>query len=258
MQKILCCLLFLIFFNIPTNAKVFEGNVSAIGSGQINRLVDSETKVPIENATITLPQNNYTTKTDKNGEFRLKTEINGSTILSVDKTGYKPFSLTINQGIASRPMILGIEKSTPKDIIIDKNMFHLGDNSFSETSANAGEFRIRAVGPFYTKRIMIDRATANTYLKIGSIIGVDTKMARQMGHNKIVSTYATPPEIFFNGVKIAEIQLNGDNQKIRLPFNLIKISQINEITIKTGRNVMQTDHIDYDDMEFANLCIECE
>ena len=29
-----------------------------------------------------------------------------------------------------------------------------------------------------------------------------------------------------------------------------------EITIKTGRNVMQTAYIDYDDIEFMNLIIE--
>jgi hypothetical protein len=61
-------------------------------------------------------------------------------------------------------------------------------------------------------------------------------------------------KFFFNGNKISEIQINGDGQKIRIPHNLIK--KINEVTIKTGRNLMQTSYIDYDDIEFMNLIIE--
>ena len=93
------------------------------------------------------------------------------------------------------------------------------------------------------------------YLVIGSIIGVDTKMARSMGQNKIIQAYASPPEIFFNGNKIAEIQLNGDGQRFKIPRNLIRADK-NEITIKTGRNLMQTAYIDYDDIEISNISLE--
>ena len=58
--------------------------------------------------------------------------------------------------------------------------------------------------------------------------------------------------------KISEIQLNGDGQRIKLPPNLIRKNQVNEITIKTGRNLMQTAYIDYDDIEFMNLSIQTE
>ena len=95
--------------------------------------------------------------------------------------------------------------------------------------------------------------SARNYFVIGSIIGIDTLMARSMGQNKIVNSYASPPEIYFNGSKIAEIQLNGDNQKIKIPNNLIRANQPNEVTIKAGRNLMQTAYIDYDDIEIANL-----
>ena len=73
---------------------------------------------------------------------------------------------------------------------------------------------------------------------------------------KIPNAFASPPEVYFNGNKISEIQLNGDGQKIKLPSNLIKKNQVNEITIKTGRNLMQTAYVDYDDIEFMNLIIE--
>ena len=94
------------------------------------------------------------------------------------------------------------------------------------------------------------------YFVIGSIIGIDTALARSMGQNKITISYASPPEIYFNGNKIAEIELNGDNQKIKLPPSLIKANSKNEITIRAGRNMLQTAYIDYDDIEFMNLSIE--
>ena len=63
-------------------------------------------------------------------------------------------------------------------------------------------------------------------------------------------------ELYFNGNKISEIQINGDSQKIRIPPALIRKNQTNEVTIKTGRNLMQTAYIDYDDIEFMNLFLE--
>ena len=96
------------------------------------------------------------------------------------------------------------------------------------------------------------------YLVIGSIIGVDTLMARSMRQNSIVNSFASPPEVYFNGKKIAEIQLNGDGQRIKLPNNLLRAGQMNEITIKTGHNLKQTAYIDYDDIEFMNLSVQSE
>ena len=139
-------------------------------------------------------------------------------------------------------------------------MFHLGDDNFSEASANSAEFKGKAIGPFYSKTFMMaaNAFSRKNYLVIGSIIGIDTLMARSLRQNSIVNSYASPPEVYFNGTKIAEIQLNGDGQRIRLPNNLVKSGQMNEITIRTGRNLKQTAYIDYDDIEFMNLSIECE
>jgi len=256
MRKFLFLSLIFTFLNLQVNAAALQANISKEGAAGINRIVDSETNLPVSGAKVTLPQKNYSTNTNQDGTFDLNAHIDGSTILSVEKEGYKPFSLTINEKIASRPIIVGIEKTNPMNITIDKDMFHLGDNNYSDLSANAGEFRVKCVGPYYTKNIKINQATDKTYLVIGSIIGIDTKLARSMGQNKIIQAYASPPEVFFNGNKIAEIQLNGDGQKVKIPKNLIKVGQNNEITIKTGRNLMQTAYIDYDDIEFANLSIE--
>lgn len=223
-----------------------------------NKIIDSATNTPIGNAQITIPKYNYSTYTDSNGNFDLG-NINDTTIMSVKKDGYRPFSLTINNNTlsAAAPLILGIEKSNMTDIIIESGMMHLGDDNYSKSSANANNFRLKSTGPYYTKTFLMNKAalTSTNYLVIGSIVGIDTLLARSMGQNRIVNSYASPPEVYFNGTKIAEIQLNGDKQKIKLPNNLIRANQQNEITIKTGHNLMQTAYIDYDDIEIANLSI---
>ena len=60
---------------------------------------------------------------------------------------------------------------------------------------------------------------------------------------------------FVNGSKISELHLNGDNQKVKIPPMLVYNGK-NELTIKTGHNMMETAYIDYDDIEFMNLFIE--
>jgi len=243
---------------IPAQAQVMEVGISK--NGAFNQIIDTQTNMPVSNAKVSLPMQNYTTYTDQNGSFDLAANINDSSILSVEKSGYRPFSLTINDKIAAKPMIIGIEKSNIQDITIATELFHLGDNNYSDASANSSEFQAQPVGPKFTKKVNLSPNTKNktNYLVIGSIIGIDTLMARVMNQNKITTSFSSPPEVYFNGEKIAEIQLNGDNQKIKLPNRLINAGMQNEIMIKTGRNLQQTAYIDYDDIEIMNLSIQSE
>lgn len=243
---------------IPSYAKTIEGGVSERQEKSFSRIVDKATGKGVGGAKITLPKENYTTKTNKDGYFELDTTIDGTSILSVQKEKYKPYSMTIDKETFSHPLEVSIEKSNGNELAVDMNMHHLGDNSYSENSANAGEFRSYAAGPFFTKKFSLKNINSDSpvYLVIGSIIGVDTLMARTMNQNSRPNAYATPPQVFFNGNKIADIQINGDGQKIKIPSNIIKKNQLNEVTIKTGYNVMQTEYVDYDDIEFMNLTIE--
>ena len=240
---------------LPVSAQPMEVGISKTGAA--NQIIDNGTNMPVANAKIILPKQNYTTYTDDNGLFNISDKITDSSVLAVEKDGYRPFSLTINEKIAARPIVIGIEKTNAQDIVISTEMIHLGDDNFSEHSANSSEFQGRSVGPFYSKMFKINEIHKNNYLLIGSIIGVDTLMARSMKQNSITNSFASPPEVYFNGQKIAEIQINGDGQKIKLPNNLIKAG-MNEITIKTGHNLQQTAYIDYDDIEFMNLSIVAE
>lgn len=235
-----------------------NGNVEKNGIGDYNQVIDSSSGKPIDEADVTLPSKGYRTKTDSHGRFSLGAKVDAPTIMSVQKDGYKPFSLTIDGKTTSKPIVVGIEKTNPHDIIIDKDMYHIGDDNYSATSANASEFRVKAIGPFYTKNFKIKNVppSADVYLVIGSVIGIDTKMARDMGQSKVKTTYASAPQIFFNGNLIAELNLNGDNQQIKIPKNLIKYNDENQLTIKSGKNLFQMAYIDYDDIELMNLFIE--
>lgn len=258
MKKFLFILSSLILLGVTVQAEPLTGGVTEVGLG--NKVVDAKTNAPISGAQVSLPKQGYKTYTDSDGNFNLNADINGDTIMSVNKSGYRPFSITIDKNIASKPMVLGIQKSDSMDVVIDSEMLHLGDDNFSKESANAGEFRLQAIGPTYVKSFMMTANTLayNNFLIIGSIIGIDTKMARELKQNQIQNSYASPPEVFFNGRKIAEIQLNGDNQRIKLPRALIRPDQLNEIVIKTGINLFQRAYTDYDDIELMNLSIQTE
>ena len=255
--KILCGLTFFCCNSLICNATI-NGNVEKQGIGEFNQVVDSQTGNPIGSADITLPSKGYSTKTDSNGRFTLGAKVDAPSIMSVQKDGYKPFSLTVDRQSLAKPIVVGIEKTSPHDIIIDKSMYHIGDDNYSSNSANASEFTVKAIGPFYTKVFNIKNipASEDVYLIIGSVIGIDTKMARDMGQSNVKTAYAAPPQVFFNGTMIAELNLNGDNQQIKIPSSVIKQNAENQLTIKAGKNLFQYAYIDYDDIELMNLFIE--
>ena len=259
MKNYYTLLLILSIICLTSHAGTYQGGVSEKGyNTSTGRIIDKASGKGISGAKISIPKNKYTTKTDRNGYFELDTSINDTSIMSVKKDKYKPFSMSINSKDLSEPLIVGIEKSNSYDLSVDSEMHHLGDDNYSKLSANAGEFRTEAEGPFFTKKFILKNLNYSMpiYIVIGSIVGIDTLMARTIGQNKVPNSYASAPEVYFNGNKISEIQINGDGQKIKIPPALIRKNKINEVTIKTGRNLMQTSYIDYDDIEFMNLSIE--
>lgn len=256
-------LLFCLFMPAQCFATTFTGGVTKVGQERSNRVIDSKTKTGIDSAKITIPQKNYHTYTDANGNFALPDiKITQPTLLNVEKEGYRPFSITINNNESlNSPMKIEIAQSEIADIKIDSEIIHLGDNSYSKNSASAGRFRLKSSGASYTKNfIMTENAKkCANYLVIGSVCGLDTKLAKSMGQNKIkTGAYSTPTEVFFNNHKIGELKINGDGQQIKIPNSLIKPDNKNSITIKTGHNTIALDHTDYDDIEIMNLSILSE
>ncbi|GEM_PF-390869 len=260
MKKVFLFVVLMLFVGMtPSHAVVMQGGIYE-NTMQKNycTVIDKSTGKPIPNARIKIPSKNYTVYSDINGHFEIKTAINAQTIMSVEKNNYKSYSQTLNRGDNIRQFTIALEKSSAYDLKIENQLCHLGDNNFSALSANAGDFKSTSAGPVYTKKFYISSSSSKgqPYLVFGSIIGIDTALARGMGQNNITTSFASPPTVYLNGTKIAQIQVNGDNQKIRLPKNLIKWNQQNTITIKAGVNLMQTAYVDYDDFEFMNLSIE--
>lgn len=263
MNKFIYFLILTLITILPSNATTFTGEVTKVDQAQSNRIINAQTKQGVEFAKISIPQKNIRTYSDANGNFELpKIWINEPTLLKVEKEGYRPFSITINNNQSlNAPLQIEIAQSEPFDIVLDSEILHLGDNSFSKNSANASDFKIKSIGPYYSKDfIMTNNAKQSTnYIIIGSIVGLDTKLAHQMGQNKIrTGIYSSPTEIYFNGSKIGEIKINGDGQRIRIPSTLIKADTKNQVTIKTGQNVVNYDRIDYDDIELTNISILSE
>ena len=261
-MKKLIYILSILIMAMPVSATTFTGGVSKVDQQESNQIIDARTKQGVEFAKISMPQKNFRTYTDANGNFELpRIQISQPTILNVEKEGYRPFSLTINNGDSlSNPMKIEIAKSEAADISLDSEILHLGDDNFSKNSANASDFRLKSMGPYYSKDfIMTENARKSTnYLVIGSIVGLDTKLAKSMGQNRIKAAFSSPAEVYFNGKMIGQLQVNGDGQRIKIPNSLIIPDSRNQITIKTGQNLMPSDHIDYDDIEIMNLSILSE
>ena len=255
MRKFL--VIFLLITGLPVFSKTISGEVKKETLADKNRVYDVINNESVSGAVVKIPSYHYSTVTDDDGVFKLETKIDAPTIMSVQKDGYKPFSMSVTS-TGKEPFLIGIEKTTPKDIIIETDVIHLGDNTFSQNSANAYDFSLRAMGSFYTKDFQIPhfQNDDNIYLSIGSIIGIDTPQAQTMGQSGVKTSYSSPPEIFCNGNKIAEIKINGDNQKINIPQSIIRGMDIINITIKTGRNLYKKTDIDFDDIEFTNLLLE--
>ena len=258
-------ILFLTFliFNPNAYATTYTGGVTKVGQQDSNRIIDSKSKQGVEFAKISIPQKNYFTYSDGNGNFELpQIKVSQPLIVNVEKEGYRPFSLTINnQSSLQSPMQIEIAKSEAFDIALDTEILHLGDNTFSKNSAYASDFRTKSIGPSFSKDFIMTKNAkqATNYLIIGSIVGLDTMLAKQMGQNNIkTGAYSSPTEIYFNGNKIGEIKISGDGQRIKIPSNLIKADAKNQITIRTGQNVMSVGRIDYDDIEIMNISILTE
>lgn len=258
-------LVFLLVSYISAHSKTLEAVVSkdrvksTVTEDNLKKYVvlDSATNLPVPFAKIILPKENFTTYTDANGRFDINTKIKENSILAVQKEGYRPFSLTIKD--SENPFTVKIDTAKPFDVVIDSSVCHLGDNVYSPTSANCHQFKAKSVGNSYTKTFNLKKQgiSQNFYFVIGTLIGLDTRLAKVLGQNWLTTAYSSPAEVFLNGNKISELHVNGDNLRVKLPNNLIRNGD-NTITVKTGKNVTDSSVLDYDDIEFMNLSVITE
>lgn len=221
-------------------------------SGQV---VDGLTGQPIPGAQVALPDMGYTTQTDRQGRYRIPaTRGPNSVIMSVQKPGYAPFSISISK--STEPTMLIRLSKQPHMLVLDDQLRHLGDGSFSPDSSNAFSFRKPADGPGLRIPFSLEGLgiSESPVLQIGSIIGLDTRMAHLLSLSRINSA-ASPLLIKLNGTVIAQIQVNGDNQKIRLPKPILRANGINILEIEAGFHFVEAKGLDYDDMELMHIVV---
>ncbi len=256
MKKIILSIILYFVFVQYSFCEIISGKINHDDINLQNKIIDSKTKNPVSNAKISIPEAHFTTYSDKNGVFQLNADLNSQTVLFVEKDGYKNFSLTVDKTVLNSPLKLGIEKASPFDLQITQGVVHLGDNMFSSNSANSSEFALNANGSFLSKEFKKPKTGAkqSVVIRIGTIIGLDTKKAKMLGQNKIAKVYSSPAEVFVNGSRIGIIEINGDNIEFIVPNGILK--ENNELVIKTGRNLFQLDYVDYDDIELANVRVE--
>lgn len=255
-MRVIFAVLILFSLNLSCFSAKLTGEVSQQGVLEKNTVIEKNTGAGVDNAQISIPSKHFSTMTDSSGGFNIPQSMIPPYIMSVKKNGYKPFTLTVTDQSLSAPLILQIEKDDSSSLTIDSDMYHLGDNDYSANSANAGDFRVQSIGPFFNKQFRITAGKQNFCLRIGSIIGVDTKEAVRLAQSKVIFSYSSPVCIYINAKKIGEIKINGDNQRIPIPKNALKYNDMNEVRIATGINLFQHSYTDYDDIEFMNVSIE--
>ena len=256
MRKILLVFICFLFLLNISFAQVISGQIDHNDVNYKNKVVDSKTNQPLAGVKISIPEINYTTFSDSNGNFKLNADVSDKTVMFVEHDGYKVFSLTVDNSVFKSPLKLGIEQVSPFDMQITQGVIHLGDNMYSDNSANSSDFRLSANSHYLSKIFKRPQSSSKqeVVIKIGTIIGLDTKRAKQNGQNRIVKVYSSPSEVFVNGHRIAKLELNGDNFEISIPKSILK--ETNELLIKAGKNLFQANYTDYDDIEIANLRIE--
>lgn len=229
-----------------------EASVKGAYKGKV---IDSVTGTPVEGAVVDVPDKGYRTFTDKKGRFGLPDdaiEPGKQAILSIEKAGYTPFSVTVSkEKFPDFPLKLTKQIQV---LVLDNKIHHLGDGSFSAQSAGAGGFRRRSEGPSLKMMFNMNGQTLSDFPKlvVGSIVGLDTQMAHMVSRNPI-SAHASPLLIRFNGQLIAQVAVNGDAQEIKIPVALIRQVGSNTVEITAGFHYPEPGRLDYDDMELMHV-----
>jgi len=256
-MRIFIVILYFLSLALPVLSFQINAGIQKQGVFKMNTVSDKTSGNRVSEAKISIPSSNYSTTSDENGKFEMPKNLSPPYVLTVKKSGYEPYSLTV-KSYGKNPLHIEISKSSVHKIVVSEDSFHLGDNSFSASSANAADFRMKSIGNTYQKKFFIKKLSLNEKVNLvfGSIIGIDTKEAKALGQTHVIDAYGSPVKIFFNSKEIAQIKLNGDNQKITIPKNLIRQNAQNTLKIQAGVNMTQFLYTDYDDFEFTNLFLE--
>ena len=258
-----------------------EVQLDSAFSGQV---IDRATGQPLADVAVDIPGAGIAVRTDSQGRFRLPDNVPSNEILTAQLDSYAPFSQTTSAADGS--LRVELEKlNEDTTLVLESNVVHLGDDSYSQQSAAAGQFQLRSQGREMARTFELERIpNQSPSLKIGSLIGLDTAAAYRAGQTRIPSASMTPLEVELNGDLIRTIELGADNIVIPLPLDALR-SGLNTVVLRTGRTTHLISRgsnaislpifggsfrvntsarhrrtaiptVDYDDIELANVTIE--
>lgn len=254
----LLTIIFCTSFPSICHAKILAGNINKEDFLEKPHVViDGATGNPVSGAKISIPSAGIFARTNNSGEFNLDGNFRNPVIMSVKADGYKPFSLTVSEGSLNKPLMLIITKLAGNENVIDSQLHHLGDDNYSANSANSGDFKQKSEGHYFFKEFYVGKIPVNNaaILKLGSIIGLDTEMAKAYGQSKFSISSSTTASVYLNSKKVGEININEDDKEIYLNKKLLRANSYNTLRIETGINKASRHSIDYDDFEFMNLLL---
>jgi hypothetical protein len=252
--------------NSTTKAQQATIGLNSSNSGQV---IDQKTGKPMAGVSIEVPDEGIRVTTDSQGRFTLPGPVAPNRILTARAANYAPFSVT-TQG--NSPFQVRLEQLSAQTMVLDDGLHHLGDNNYGPDSANSGDFRLPAQGSTWRRTFTLTTLPdKDPYVKIGSLIGVDTPDSVQAGQshlpmqNTFNNSVSAAFRIYVNGTLVKRLTLNGDNIIIPLPRWLLKVGD-NELVFVTASNSAYQMAgngfflgrppqfgVDYDDIEFAHV-----
>ena len=132
-KNILLLFICLLLIQNPCTSRALIGEVTKQEFKNTKpQVIDKTSKVPLKDVTVSVPTEGKVDFTDENGFFNLSPSSNKPVILSIQKDGYRPFSLTVQEGALKGGVTFELEKLSPYELIVSDNLLHLGDNSYSE------------------------------------------------------------------------------------------------------------------------------
>ncbi len=255
---------------LSDSSEVLTGSIrqtAYMSSDQANQtfqgvVYDQTTGQPIAQARVQIPALGLTVFTQGDGSFSFSPNATSAQpssrrfILNVEKPGFLPGNAILDwERPALSPLQITLQKTRPV-VIIDPDLHHLGDNSYSHYSSGAGQFQQHAEGVLLVRHFSLAGAlpSPQTQLLIGAVLGLDTLRAHEAGQSTI--PYASSPVVVrLNGKTIAHITLNGLRQHIPVPQGLLSPMGYNTLEIQTGYHRPDGVRIDYDDLELMNVIL---
>jgi hypothetical protein len=224
---------------------------ASLPSGFVTQARDNQAMAGVS---VQVPSMNYKTVTGKDGSFQLPPLSGKPVIAGFAKQGYVPQTVTLDQD-SQTPLVISL-RELHQTLVLDNEIRHLGDNSYSPVSAGAEKFRRSAEGVKLVRKFTLNHPVTNqAWLEIGSVIGLDTAAAHQLGQSGF-HRVSSPMLVKLNGKLVTEINANGDGLRIPVTPQMLNMQGANTLEIVTGYQMPDGAYVDYDDIELMLLTLD--